>query len=96
MRDFDQDDWLAQRIRALKPGWRGRLRVLAPEEAKSKVGEDFIGTIVDEPLFDDDENEADDATVTMCANYRAGHFVDSSGEPHFTVRISHITEIEAM
>ena len=99
MREFDQGDWLAQRIRILKPGWRGRLRVLAPEEAETDGYEELIGTVIDEESFDNDvndENAPDDPIITICANYREGHFVPLSGEPRFAVRISRIDDMETM
>lgn len=96
MQEFDQDDWLAQRLRILRPGWRGRLRLLPPEEAKGQGYSEMIGTIVEEPAFDDDEADVEDPTITLCANHRAGHFVPIAGEPRFNIRVSRITAIEPM
>lgn len=91
---FDEDDSLTQRLDMLKPRWRGRLRLLAPEEARTRTGDSIIGTIVDDVVIDSDE--VVDALITVCANFRRGHFVPVDGEPHFTVRASQIIAMEPM
>ena len=96
MRNDDQDDWLEQRINVLRPGWRGRLRLLPPEETKGYGHEDLIGTIVDAETLDADESAIDDPYVTMCTNYRSGHFVALSEAPRCMVRVSRVSEMEAM
>lgn len=96
MHDFDEGDWLAQRLRVLRPGWRGRLLLRAPEEAKRQDHEELIGTVVDEPAFDNDESNADDPTITVCANHRAGRFVALADEPRYSIRVSRIAGMESM
>lgn len=98
MSTFDEDDWLARRIDTLRPGWRGRLLLQAPEEAKSGEHEEVIGTVVDEPAIDRgaDDDDVIDAAITLCANYRDGRFVPVTGEPRFSIRISQVVEMDAM
>jgi len=95
---FDQADWLAQRVNALKPGWRGRLRLRAPEEARTSAPESIVGTVADEAT--PDRHTATgvivDAIITVCANYRAGRFVPMQAEPNFSVRASQIIAMEPM
>ena len=43
---IDQDDPMTQRADALRPGWRGRLRIRAPEESESGETGELIGTII--------------------------------------------------
>lgn len=91
---YDQDDWFAQRIQTLTPGWRGRVR-LAPEDADSGASEDIFGTVISEAAFDRDEDDSVvDATVTLCANYQGGKFLPLAGQPEVPVRISQIVDIE--
>lgn len=95
---FDQDNRAAQRLDSLRPGWRGRLRLLAPEEARTSAPESIIGTIVDAMKIDrgPGSEDASDPFVTICANYRRGRFVSPEGEPRFTLRVSQIIAIEPM
>lgn len=91
---YDQDDWLARRIRALTPGWRGRVR-LAPDDADSGASADIVGTVIGEAAFDRDEDDSVvDATVTLCANYQGGKFLPLAGQPQVAVRISDIVDME--
>ena len=82
----------------LKPGWRGRLRLLAPEEARTGAAESLIGTIVDEavPQRGPDGARMIDAVIVVCANYRRGRFVPVRGEPNFSLRASQIIAMEPM
>lgn len=98
MTAFDQDDWLERRLAVLKPGWRGRLRLLAPEEARTSASESLIGTIVDEaiPQRGPDGARMIDAVIIVCANYRGGRFVPVRGEPNFSLRASQIIAMEPM
>ncbi|HSE12083.1 MAG TPA: hypothetical protein VLB69_05570 [Rudaea sp.] len=98
MTAFDQHDWLAQRLDVLKPGWRGRLRLLAPEEARTSAPESLIGTIVDEaiPQHGPDGARMIDAVIIVCANYRRGRFVPLCGEPNFCLHASQIIAMEPM
>lgn len=92
------DDWLARRIDTLRPGWRGRVWLRAPEEAETSDTEELYVTVVAEPAFErDSEHESViDATLTLCSNYRNGRFVPLQGEPSFTVRASRIAAMEAL
>lgn len=92
-----EDDWLTRRIDTLRPGWRGRLHLRAPEESKLEAHEDIVGTVVDEISLDhDDDGALVDATITFCTNYRNGKFVRESSEPRLTLRVSRIDAMEAM
>jgi hypothetical protein len=95
---LDQDGWLAQRINALKPGWRGRLRLRAPEEVRTSAPESIVGTVVDEATPDRDAGTGVivDAIFRVCANYRAGRFVPMQREPNFSIRASQIIAIDPM
>ena len=95
---FEYDDWLAERLAMLKPGWRGRLRLLAPEEVRTSASESLIGTIVDEaiPQRGPDGARMIDAVIIVCANYRRGRFVPVRGEPNFSLRASQIIAMEPM
>lgn len=95
--EFDDGDWLAQRLDTLRPGWRGRLRLKA-EEAHSDALSEIIGTVVEEPLLERDpvDDSVIDATVTLCANYRNERFTTTLGEPTLAIRASRIAGIEAM
>jgi hypothetical protein len=98
MDKFDEDGWLSPRLDMLKPGWRGRLRLLAPEEARTSTSDSIIGTIVGDVVVDRDVGSDDviDAVITVCANFRRGRFVPVDSEPHFTVRASQIIAMEPM
>lgn len=96
MRNDYEDDWLAQRINVLRPGWRGRLYLLPPEEAKGYGHEELIGTVVDTASLEPDDDAVEDPCVTVCANYQAGHFIALSEAPRFSVPVSRIAEMEAM
>ena len=91
----DRDDWLAQRLEVLKPGWRGRLRVRLPEETESGATTELVGTVLDAPQLDSEPDQAlaEDATLTFCTNYRAGRFVSPRGQPSIDVRMSDVVDV---
>ena len=90
----DRDDWLAQRLELLKPGWRGRLRVKLPEETESAASRELAGTVLEASELDADPDEAQvaDATLRFCANYRNGTFLDARGLPSIDVRMSDVVD----
>lgn len=99
MPKFDQDDWLVTRISTLRPGWRGRLLVQAPEEAKTDACEEVFATVVEEPTLERDaanDGGVVDATITLCANYRNGRFMALADEPRFSIRASRVVEMQAL
>jgi|SRR5690348_7384949 len=98
MQAHDEDDWLAQRLDAMRPGWRGRMRIRVADEFDSGMVEDVIGTIVGEPSLEsgDDEAGVADATATLCANYRDGRFLPVAGQPCVAVRASQIVDMQPM
>lgn len=96
MKDSTRDDWLGARLDELRPGWRGRLRIAAPEEAESAATEVLAGTVVEgpEPDRDPDSDALVDASVEFCTNYRDGRFVPVEGEPRVTIRVSQVVAME--
>lgn len=98
MRDIDDGDWLARGLDTLRAGWRGRLRLSAPDESDTGTDEEIIGTVVDEACTecDPDSDDVADAIVTVCANYRDGIFVALADCPRVAVRLSRVAEIQAM
>lgn len=94
MKPHDRDDWLAQRLELLKPGWRGRLRVKLPEESESSASRELVGTVLEAPELDAEPDEAQvaDATLKFCANYANGRFLDARGLPSVDVRMSDVVD----
>jgi hypothetical protein len=94
----DDGDWLDQRLDALQPGWRGRLRLAVPDELQSGAVSEIIGTIVEAASIERDpgDDSVTDAFVTLCPNYRGGCFLPTLDEPTITVRASRIAEIQRM
>jgi hypothetical protein len=90
----NRDDWLAQRLELLKPGWRGRLRVKLPEETESSASRELVGTVLEASELDAEPDEAlvADAMLRFCANYRDGRFVDARGLPSVDVRMSDVVD----
>jgi|GEM_PF-6383036 hypothetical protein len=97
MRQND-DDWLGRWLDTLRPGWRGRLELVAAEEEAPEGGrEEIVGTVVEEPAIERDADDAAiDATITLCANYRGGRFVPVHDEPRIVIRASQIRAAEPM
>lgn len=97
MHAYDEDDWLARRLDAMRPGWRGRMRIRVADEFDGGMVEDVIGTIVGEPTLEPgDETDAADATATLCANYHDGRFLPVAGQPCVAVRASQIVDMQPM
>ncbi len=94
----DQDDSSTRKADSLRPGWRGRLRIRAPEETESGETEEFVGTIVGSIPIDSnaDDQDPDDAIFTVCANYRDGRFTETGDEPRFSVYLSQIADAQPM
>ena len=95
---IDQDDPMTQRADALRPGWRGRLRIRAPEESESGETGELIGTIIGSaPIGNDPDDQGPDDTVfTVSANYRDGRFIETGDEPRFSVHLSQILDAQPM
>lgn len=99
MHNYDEGDWLAQRLDALRPGWRGRVSLRVTDESGAGAVEELIGTIIGEPSLDPataDDDAVIDATATLCFNYHNGRFGPVAGEPCMVVRASRITDMQAM
>ena len=96
--EHDEGEWLTQTLDTLRPGWRGRLHVKAPDEIHSGDVSEIIGTVVDEPAVErDPEGEAvTDAYVMVCVNYREGRFLPTAGEARVAIQASRIVGAEAM
>ena len=95
---IEAEDWLVRWLEILRPGWRGRLHVRAPEHDQDETAAQIVGTIVGEPSVerDMDGEGIADAHVTVCANYRNGRFGPTFGEPYIDVNLAWILDAEAM
>jgi hypothetical protein len=96
--EHDEGEWLTQTLDTLRPGWRGRLHVKAPDEIHSGDVSEIIGTVVDEPAVerDADGESVTDAYVTVCVNFRNGRFLPTEGEECVAIQASRIVGAEAM
>ena len=96
--EHDEGEWLSQTLETLRPGWRGRLQVKAPEEIHTDEVSEIIGTVVEEPDVerDDDSESVTDAFVTVCVNYRDGKFLPTAGETRVAIQASRIVGVEPM
>lgn len=90
----DQDDGLAFRIDAMRPGWRGRMLIHYSDEPDSDMT--VTGTIVGEPSIERMQDHATDATITLCINYHAGHFGPVSKHSCIALRASQIVDMQSM
>ncbi len=93
------DDWLAQRLETLRPGWRGRLLLTVPEEVSFEHAHDeLVGTVEGDPQLerDTDSGELLDAEITFCTNWRDGAFVPMAGETRVTVCLSQVEDMQPL
>jgi hypothetical protein len=70
MHNCNEGDWLAQRLDALRPGWRGRVSLRVTGESGAGAIEELIGTIIGEPSLDPataDDDAVIDVTATLCS-----------------------------
>jgi hypothetical protein len=99
MQANDEGDWLAQCLDALRPGWRGRLRLRLGDGSDGGRIEEVTGTIVGEPSLEGATDAVDDvvdATATLCCNYRDGHFTPVAGAPCIEITASQILDLQPM
>jgi hypothetical protein len=96
--NFNQDDWMAHCVETLKPGWRGRLRLFAPEELESADCEELFGTVMSEMEadLDPDSDSIVDAVFTFQTNYHDGLFVPLPDQPSVDIRVSRVAGMEEM
>lgn len=99
MNSFQQADWSERCAESLKPGWRGRLRVAAPDEAENPGHLDtIVGTVVDAeaPELDPDTDLPVDALIRVCSNHVDGQFLPTAGRPCMNVRLSQVVAMQAL